>query len=152
MISLDKCADFKNINTEQDLTTFLKNLYQSCQRYLSINSPNFVENWREAWHPDRVAVYSQVVTKSEVVELFHNSTFKHTPAIGGRNINDKRPTFISSIWHRMLPIENNQYLEIVTIFHGDRQPWQHSHQGDQLQPFINSIVKKGLQLSWGKKP
>lgn len=138
---------------------FLNDLYELCKNRLGTQPPSAM-NWREAWHPKRVVVYSKVVNQSSAVQLFHDDTFKNTPAIGGKNQGDKRPKFFSSVWHRMLPISHNQYLEIVTVFHGDgqsptvgeRTPWQHRLEGNQLQQFINSLEKKGLQLSWGEKP
>jgi CRISPR-associated protein Cmr6 len=56
----------------------------------------------------------------------------------------------SYVWHRMLPLHDNQYLEIVTIFHGDRTPWKRQGQ-DQLKPFITAI-KSALKITtptWG---
>lgn len=144
-------SDWIDIQTSADLTNFLDQLYEICQNKLGTQPPQAM-NWREAWHPQRVAVYSKPVNKSLAVELFHNEIFKTTPAIGGRNSGDKRPKFASSVWHRMLPIGNNQYLEIVTVFHSDRNSWEHQNKGNQLQPFINSLEQKGLQLSWGIKP
>ncbi|MGB6301460.1 MAG: hypothetical protein WBF90_35485, partial [Rivularia sp. (in: cyanobacteria)] len=148
-----ECLDSSwiNISTTNDLKQFLNDLYELCKNRLGTQPPSAM-NWREAWHPNRVVVYSKVVSKSQAVELFHDDTFKNTPAIGGKNQGDKRPKFFSSVWHRMLPISHNQYLEIVTVFHGDLTPWQHRLEGNQLQQFINILEKKGLQLSWGEKP
>lgn len=143
--------DWVNVRTTNDLKQFLNDLYELCKNRLGTQPPSAI-NWREAWHPKRVAVYSKVVNQSSAVQLFHDSTFKTTPAIGGRNPDDTRPKFFSSIWHRMLPVSNNKYLEIVTVFYGDRTPWQHKLEGNQLQKFIESLEKKGLQLSWGEKP
>jgi CRISPR-associated protein Cmr6 len=147
--------DFRSDIATQQLKKFLDELYQKCLNRLGSHPPASL-NWREAWHPDRVLVYSNVVNNSEVVRLFHNHTFKTTPAIGGRNPDDKIPTFVSSVWHRMLPLPNNQYLEIVTVFHGDRTPWQRN-KTDQLKSFI-AEVKKALNITtttdptWGKEP
>ncbi|WP_414584862.1 RAMP superfamily CRISPR-associated protein [Scytonema sp. PCC 10023] len=153
------CTGFEPINNRQDLAGFLNRLYHNCQQYLSIDSPTSIREWREAWHPARVAVYSEIFSESEIskksqaIELFHQEPFKHTPAIGGRNPSrdenkKSKLEFVSSVWHRMLPIyDGKQYLEIVTVFHGDRTPWR-----DQLRPFINSLKHKGLQLSWGQEP
>ena len=144
-------VDWVNINTTNDLKKFLNDLYELCNSRLGTKPPSAV-NWREAWHPKRVAVYSKVVNQSSAVQLFHDSTFKTTPAIGGRNPSDTRPTSFSSVWHRMLPVENNKYLEIVTVFHGERTSWEHKSKGNQLQPFIRSLKEKGLQLYWGEEP
>jgi CRISPR-associated protein Cmr6 len=148
-----ECSDsnWLNIKSSADLTTFLNDLYtHSCNR-LGSNPPSSM-NWKESWHQRRVAIYSKVVNQSEAVELFHDETFKTTPAIGGRNPGDNRPTSVSSVWHRMLPIGNNKYLEIVTIFHGDCTPWRHQSKEDQLHPFIDRLENKGLNLTWGEKP
>jgi hypothetical protein len=67
----------------------------------------------------------------------------------------------------MLPIGKDQYLEIVTVFHGDRRPWQREGV-DQLKPFVKEIkgkiveeikgkiveeIKgKGLIFTWGTDP
>ena len=55
----------------------------------------------------------------------------------------------------MLPIGNNQYLEIVTIFHGDhgkeKDPWKREGV-DQLKPFVKEINDQGLVLTWGEPP
>jgi CRISPR-associated protein Cmr6 len=147
-----KCfdSDWVNVRNVQELTAFLDSLQAGCTEYLQYNSVQPLQRWREAWHRERVLVYSQVVSESQIVELFHDSLFKTTPAIGGRKPGDQRPTFVSSVWHRMLPIPNNQYLEIVTIFHGDRTPWK--RQGtDQLSPFIEAITS-ALEITtptWG---
>lgn len=147
--------NFQSDTAKQQLQDFLAQLYQQCCSRLGSHPPTSLK-WREAWHPDRVLVYSKVVSNSEVVRLFHNHTFKTTPAIGGRNTGDNIPTSVSSVWHRMLPLPNNQYLEIVTIFHGDRTPWKRQKQ-DQLKPFITAI-KKALNITtipaptWGNEP
>lgn len=144
--------DFQSDTATQQIQEFLVQLYQKCCNRLVSPPPTFL-NWREAWHPDRVVVYSNVVNKSQIVRLFHNHTFKTTPAIGGRNPGDKIPTFVSSVWHRMLPLPNNQYLEIVTVFHGDRTPWKRNNT-DQLKPFIQTIksVLKITTPTWGNEP
>ena len=131
-----------DIKTTEDLIKFLNNLDTVCKKYLGKTGSPI--NWRETWHKDRVSVYTSVTDKSKLVTeqskaigLFHNDTFKTTLAIGGRVPHKNHPKevnppqAVSCVWHRMLPIGNNQYLEIVTVFHGDRRPWQ-----DQLKPFV----------------
>lgn len=147
--SLD--SNWLSIKTRADLKELLDELYKVCCERLGTKPPHSM-NWREAWHPNRVAVYSKVVTQSEVITLFHDNIFKKTPAIGGKNEGDDRPKFVSSVWHRMLPIGGELYLEIVTVFHGDRTPWNHITKKDQLQHFINKLQEKGLELTWGTKP
>lgn len=142
------------IEKTDDLRQFLNALFSSCQSYLGVTTSNCVNDWREAWHPERVSVYAQVVSQSQVIDLFHQGTFKTTPAIGGRNPGDDRPKYVSSVWHRMLPIDEAQYLEIITLFYGDRSPWkQHDNHRiqDQLLPFVRAVEQQGLQLIWGKE-
>ncbi len=161
---------FVGIENKQHLENFLSKLYVDTQQFrsqLNSSQPNnhqesldYMTTWREAWHPNNVTVYALETDKSQAINLFHHKIFKYTPAIGGRGINikngkeekDNRPTSVSSVWHRMLPIDCNQYLEIVTLFYGDRTPWKHRNEGDQLEPFIRELEDKGLQLAWGEKP
>lgn len=149
-----------DIKTPKQLGEFLKNLENVCKKYFQVREPQFL-TWREAWHKKRVAVYSKIVSQSQVIEFFHNEIYKQTQAIGGRKTITRRTNgreeetevlVVSSIWHRMLPIDNSQYLEIVTVFHGERNTWEHQERGNQLQPFIKSLTVKGLQLSWGQEP
>jgi CRISPR-associated protein Cmr6 len=107
-------------------------------------------DWREAWHPDRVSIYAVVTTESKAIDLFHDDIYKKTPAIGGKKVNDNRPKFTSSVWHRMLPIGDGRFLEIVTVFHAKRQEWKHQTEGDQLDKFIQSLKEKDLSFVWGK--
>ena len=114
-----------------------------------------LRNWRESWHPHRVGVYSQIVSESQAINLFHDEVFKTTPAIGGRKPGEQRPTFVSCVWHRMLPIGGNQYLEIVTLFHGGNSgnspgldEWK--RQGvNQLPLFVKKLNSSGFTLTWG---
>jgi CRISPR-associated protein Cmr6 len=137
--------EFIDINSGDKLTEFLDHLYQQCQQYLGIQSPQF-QKWREAWHPSRVKVYSQVVQQSQIIDLFHDDRFKNTIPIGGRfkNKEGKSKLNVSYVWHRMLPLPEGNYLEIVTLF---------SHQGDfndqVRQNFIREIEKRGLTKTWG---
>ncbi|MDF5728978.1 MAG: hypothetical protein PUP92_13380 [Rhizonema sp. PD38] len=146
-----------DIKTPKQVGDFLKSLENVCNRYFQAKEPQFL-TWREAWHKKRVAVYTKIVSQSQVIELFHNEIYKQTQAIGGRKIRknsrgeETEVLVVSSVWHRMLPVGNNQYLEIVTIFYGDRNNWEHQERGEQLQSFIKNLKVKGLQLSWGQEP
>jgi len=120
-------------------------------------------NWRESWHPDRVTVYGKVVSESSVIQLFHDPKFKTTPAIGGRIIvqkfskktrkmEDTEQLVFSHVWHRMLPIGDGQFLEIVTVFHNDLNAWKHRDDHEnQLKRFLETLTEKGLQYVWGKQ-
>ncbi len=147
------------IQSSDDLKKFLNNLQQKIQAYLGVSGNNHLR-WKEAWNPNRLAVYSQVVHQSKAIRLFHEDKFKTTPAIGGRQPNDERPTSFSCVWHRMLPIDERQYLEIVTLFHGGsyenlQDNWIRQEDGkeeNQLPLFIQVLEKKGFQLTWGVVP
>ena len=145
----DASFEMPDIKSSDDLKQFLNNLQNYLKIYLKqdkISSQNF----KEAWHPNNLTVFSKVVSQSQAIGLFHDDNFKTTPAIGGRKPGDQRPTAVSCVWHRMLPIGNNQYLEIVTIFHGDRSLWKREGV-DQLKPFIDALKKQGLEYTWGKE-
>jgi CRISPR-associated protein Cmr6 len=154
------------IKSSQDLKQFLNELPDMCKKRLSI--PAGHQSWREAWHRDRVTVYAKETEKSSVVELFHRDIFKRTEAIGGHItvIKKDRETgkekkseqlVFSHVWHRMLPIDDDRYLEIVTVFHRDRNKWKHKKDQndqdgeDQLQPFLDAITNNGLVYVWGNQ-
>jgi CRISPR-associated protein Cmr6 len=142
-----------NADPISNLKTFLEKLQEDCRNRLG--APSSIATWRESWCLDRVALYSKVVNQSQAITLFHEPDFKTTPAIGGKNPGDTHPTSVSSTWHRMLPISDGQYLEIVTVFYGkfddDRSPWQ-PEGVDRLHPFIQKLKEKQLTLTWGTPP
>ena len=145
-----------DIKSEQDLKRFLEDLHNLVKQRLAANAVGY-QTWREAWHPDRVTVYAKQTQESLAINLFHDETFKTTPAIGGKNVGDKRPNFMSHVWHRMLSIGDGQYLEIVTVFHANREEWKHKRYKndkdgeDQLKPFLEAIAERGLKYVWGKE-
>ncbi len=132
-----------------DLKSFLEEIhrYYSTQFGGGKAQPS---DWREAWHPDRLSVYAVITIESKAIDLFHNDIYKKTPAIGGKNVTDNRPKFISSVWHRMLPIGDGRFLEIVTVFHAKGDDWKHQSQGNQLNKFIQSLKEKDFSFVWGK--
>ena len=144
------------IKSEQDLKRFLEDLHNLLKQRFAANAVGY-QTWREAWHPDRVTVYAKQTQESLAINLFHDETFKTTPAIGGKNVGDKRPNFMSHVWHRMLSIGDGQYLEIVTVFHANREEWKHKRYKDdkdgedQLKPFLEAIAERGLKYVWGKE-
>ena len=140
-----------DIKSIESLKQFIEELHKFCKERFGANPANHQKAWRESWHPDRLTVYARVANESHVIKLFHDDTFKTTPAIGGKNVGDTRPKFMSHVWHRMLPIGDGQYLEIVTVFHNDRTKWKHSSQGDQLERFLREIAERGLKYVWGNQ-
>ncbi|NJN04878.1 MAG: hypothetical protein HC816_21740 [Leptolyngbyaceae cyanobacterium RM1_1_2] len=144
-----------DIKDYKSLQSFLQTLHDQCKRYLNIRDARAVA-WREAWHPQRLVVYAKETTKSAAVGLFHSEIFKTTPAIGGKKLGDRRPTSVSSVWHRMLPVSKQKYLEIVTVFFGpytNPDPWLRDDQDDkQLMPFIEQLESLGFEKQWGTRP
>lgn len=159
---LDSDIKRTNIQSSEDLKNFLTELHQQTKQYMgvSLNSELFTP-WCEAWSPKRLSVFSKEVSKSsKAIELFHKEEFKTTPAIGGKRPGDDRPYFFSLVWHRMLPIDGNKYLEIVTLFHGSNSQnkplnnWQRKNSDGDLENmlplFVKELEKKcGLQQTWG---
>jgi CRISPR-associated protein Cmr6 len=142
-----------------DLQSFLEEIHQDYIKRFGANKASPLD-WRESWHPERLSVYAVVMKESKAITLFHDDIFKKTPAIGGRIIEEKfnkriqkkeekEQLIISHVWHRMLPIEGGNFLEIVTVFHTEPEKWKHRSEGDQLSRFINSLKEKGLSHVWG---
>ena len=140
------------VSTVGDLQQFLQQLRAHSQKYLGLQTQPTADkflNWREAWHPNRLTVYATKTTHSQAISLFHDDEFKTTLAIGGKERGDDRPKAFSCVWHRMLPV-GDEYLEIVTLFHGDRKLWKRDGV-DQLRDFCNSLEEDGFQKAYGKK-
>jgi CRISPR-associated protein Cmr6 len=145
-----------DVKSWQDLKKFLGDLRNFFIRSFE-SSQDQSSKLKEAWHPNNVVVYAskEITLESQAIHFFHREVFKTTPAIGGRAPGDNRPKYVSSVWHRMLPVDNNQfsnnqYLEIVTVFHGDRRAWENNGK-DQLFPFINALKERNLQQVWGNE-
>ena len=136
-----------DIKSTDALQSFLTEIHQNYVSRLG-GGRAIALDWREAWHPDRLSVYATVTKESKAITLFHHNIYKNTPAIGGKNPGDNRPKFMSSVWHRMLPIDNGNFLEIVTLFHGQGNAWKHKDEGDQLQNFVRSLEEAGLSGIW----
>lgn len=96
---------------------------------------NYVQNWREVWAKERVAVYcsSKTVTKSSIIDLFHQEPFKRTIGISGKDRPNSEPKAVSYVWHRMLPVESQ-------------------NNGQKFSSFIKKLQQQGLSLIWGKNP
>lgn len=142
------------IQSSDDLKKFLTELHQQTQQYMGVSPKSeLFTPWCEAWSPQRLSVFSQEVSKSKAIKLFHNDRFKTTPAIGGKKVGDKRPTSFSLVWHRMLPIDGDKYLEILTLFHGEESNWHRQNakgQPENMLPlFVQELQNCKFQLTWG---
>jgi CRISPR-associated protein Cmr6 len=155
--SMDR--SWMQIKSIADLKTFLEEIHQDYIKRFG-GGKAVPLDWRESWHPERLSVYAVVTKESKAITLFHDDTFKKTPAISGRIIEkkfnkktqkkeEKEKLIVSHVWHRMLPIEGENFLEIVTVFHTEPDKWEHPSEGDQLNKFINSLKDKGLSHVWG---
>ncbi|MEM8613105.1 MAG: hypothetical protein AAGF93_13880 [Cyanobacteria bacterium P01_H01_bin.105] len=135
--------------SSEELAIFIDDLIQKCQHVIQ-SANNRPSSWAETWHRDRVAVFSHLTSSSTAIKLFHYKAFKNTIAVGGRKPKPKELS-VSSVWHRMLPVSEAKFLEIVTLFHKDTQIWRHEGQ-NQLSPFIEALEQSGLSLTWGQHP
>ena len=144
----DTARSWIGIQSTDDLKAFLTEMHQTYTSQFG-SGRAVAMDWREAWHPERLSVYAAITQTSKAIQLFHDGIYKETPAIGGKNPGDRRPKFISSVWHRMLSIGNGEFLEIITIFHGQRRDWRHRMEDDQLQNFMTSLQYAGLSHTWG---
>jgi CRISPR-associated protein Cmr6 len=94
--------------------------------YRQVISGDFVNNWREVWHPEKVQVWGKIVAESKAVHWFHGNyapgkSIKNTDLTGKMGKTGR-------IWHRMYPryVFDNQskqlrrhgkeYVELLTIF------------------------------------
>lgn len=116
-----------------NISKFIQDIRQNLINLLELPNVNYVETWREAWHPNKVQVWGRIGKTSEAVEWFHgaysnNKTIKRTDLTGKIN-----PTKVGRIWHRMYPRyvikdgnleRTNQYVELLTIFPDDSQNTQ----------------------------
>lgn len=141
---------WSGVSNYQTLTQLLNNIHSSVRQLTySSNKDRYMTRWRESWHPQNVTVYALETDTSKAIGLFHDEIFKYTPAIGGRDIRDDRPTSFSSVWHRMLPIKDDRYLEIVTVFR--KGNWSHRNEGDMRDRFIQELLDRGFKLvEWGR--
>ena len=137
-----------DVKSTDSLKSFLVNIHRQYMSQFG-GGKAIALDWREAWHPDRLSVYAVITKESRAIECFHDDIYKTTPAIGGKNPGDDRPKFASSVWHRMLPTGDGNFLEIVTVFHAQRQDWKHQTEGEQLNQFIQSLKDQSLSSVWG---
>jgi CRISPR-associated protein Cmr6 len=145
--------DLKGIGTPEQLKLFLDSLYQDCQNNYGHNAPGYINNWREAWSPNNVAVFCKVSERSQAIQIFHDrDCFQGTPAIDGKRwVGADRPEYVSCIWHRMLPIIEETYLEIVTLFHGgeNRRRWFSQNGKDRLPVLMQWFTNHHFEQKWG---
>lgn len=134
------------------ITEFINNIREDAIAWLQseVNDyqPNsYVQNWREAWHPNKVQVWGRFADngKSRAVKWFHS-----TNRLKGSSLAGKMGQ-IGRTWHRMYPryviqdgkltrIEN-EYVELLTIFPDE------SKQSQQFLHFLQT-QNSGFKPIW----
>lgn len=135
------------VNPNPDLTgitNFIESIRDQSNSWIqselgSIQS-GYAQDWREAWHPNKVQVWGRITgKKSHAVAWFH------------QNYEDQKTIYksvltgsmgkIGRIWHRMYPVENG-FIELLTIF-----PDKSSQTRDFLT-FLDSN-SSGFSKLWG---
>lgn len=110
------------------ITEFINNIREDAIAWVRSEIPDYqpnsyVQNWREAWHPNQVQVWGRFAKngKSQAVQWFHDTNRLKGSSLAGRMGQ------IGRIWHRMYPryvIQEdgkltrleNEYVELLTIF------------------------------------
>ncbi len=121
-----------------NISSFLTSISDKLRNYFNLSSNNnYVTNWRDVWHPEKVQVWGRVAENrldSEAVEWFHRDNFIKRTELTGKIGN---PSQVSKIWHRMYPLYvksggilkpkandagKPKYVELLTIFTPDNLP------------------------------
>ncbi|MCL1475014.1 hypothetical protein [Argonema antarcticum] len=144
-----------------DITKFITNIREQAIAWVRSEVKNYqpnsyVENWREAWHPNKVQVWGRIANNKQslAVQWFHE-----TDRLKGSSLAGEMGQ-IGRIWHRMYPryiikdgkliCLENEFMEILTIFPNDL----HDDQSKQFMEFLatgNSGFKQ-IEPTWGNEP
>lgn len=157
---------------------FLDKVRDSAGQWMQLQGIDFdstyAEEWREAWHPQKVQVWARVAedeNNSLAIKWFHGAYQKEDRRAGipegsiYRSNLTGRIGQVGRIWHRMYPrfklLKNpdaptkpiikssDEYLEFLTIF-GDDSP-----EFTDFQNFLQQSQEKKksnpFQLVWGEK-
>lgn len=107
------------------ITAFINNIREDAITWVQsegYQADNYVQNWREAWHPNKVQVWGRIAKngQSRAVHWFHDTNRLKGSSLAGTMGQ------IGRIWHRMYPryvIQDgkltrleNEYVELLTIF------------------------------------
>lgn len=139
-----------NKSNLQAVTAFLDKLRSKATTWMEsegYQSDGYIDNWREAWHPDKVQVWGRLAkdkSDSLAVRWFHDTQKLKNSALGG-SIGT-----IGRSWHRMYPRyvypkdqelrrNQDQYVELLTLFPDDSNQTQQflgylQNQSDPSQP------------------
>ena len=133
------------------ITEFINNIREDTIAWVRSEVPgyqpnSYVQNWREAWHPNKVQVWGRFAKngQSQAVQWFHDTNRLKDSSLAGKMGQ------IGRIWHRMYPryvIQEdgkltrleNKYVELLTIFPDESN--------DKSQQFMNflSTTNSGFQ-------
>ena len=147
------------------ITSFLDKTRESAIAWLaSENQPRgeYVETWREVWHPNKVQVWGRLKKRnddtplSEAVQWFHgNYDADHTikgSELTGWSARRGVDSQVGRIWHRMYPHyvktrsgelvkRKDEYVELLTIF---------PDESELLQNFLEFLgSQSSFSLLWG---
>ena len=128
------------------ITEFINNIREDTIAWVRSEVPgyqpnSYVQNWREAWHPNKVQVWGRFAKngQSQAVQWFHDTNRLKDSSLAGKMGQ------IGRIWHRMYPryvIQEdgkltrleNKYVELLTIFPDESN--------DKSQQFMNFLSTK----------
>jgi CRISPR-associated protein Cmr6 len=141
-----------------NVTTFLNDTQQQASEWLRSEGyelNDYVRNWRETWHPDKVQVWGRLAnnrTDSYAVRWFHDTqTLKGSTLAGSSTLAGRRLGQIGRIWHRMYPRYRktndsrlvryrDEYIELLTLFPDDSA---------RTQRFLEFLGNSEFKQLWG---
>jgi CRISPR-associated protein Cmr6 len=144
---LTKLSQSFSVNPNPDLsgiTSFIEEIREQAivwiESELGSYQPGYAQDWREAWHLNKVQVWGRITDKrSHAVAWFH-SNYQNQQTIYKSALTGSMGR-IGRIWHRMYPIENG-FVELLTIFPDD------SKQTKDFLEFLSSSGS-GFNQLWG---
>lgn len=152
----------KNIN---QIAGFLDKTREVATTWLKIeqrSTGEYVQHWREAWHPSKVQVWGRLKKKNDntplslAVEWLHGDYFSQqsikNSELAGWAAKRGAESQVGRIWHRMYPryVKNrtgnlvrlkDEYVELLTIF---------PDESDRTQQFLDFLTHQtDFVLLWG---
>jgi CRISPR-associated protein Cmr6 len=102
------------------ITTIRAQAVKWIQSVLDEYIPGYAQDWREAWHPNKVQIWGRMTNKKEsmAIHWFHGP-YQNEMTIYKSPLTGKMGE-IGRIWHRMYPNEEG-FIELLTIFPDESQ-------------------------------
>lgn len=127
-----------------DITNFIEEIREQAVNWIQSEfgnyQPGYAQNWREAWHPDKVQVWGRIADNaSRAIAWFHQS-YHNQQTIYKSTLTGSMGK-IGRIWHRMYPVENG-FIELLTLFPDE------SRQTKDFLDFLGSS-RSGFKKIWG---